>query len=86
MGVEVKVKFFASGRELAGTDGLVLQLPDDDANTEAVTRVRRRPRPVLPAGRRGIQLAAMAGNLSTLPRLAAPAPAPAAAAAAAARW
>jgi molybdopterin converting factor small subunit len=40
MGVEVKVKFFASGRELAGKDGLVLQLPDADSNTETVTRVR----------------------------------------------
>lgn len=40
MGIEVKVKFFASGRELAGTDGLVLQLPDGDSNTDAVTRVR----------------------------------------------
>ncbi len=40
MGVEVKVKFFASGRELAGTDGLVLQLPEGDSNTESVTRVR----------------------------------------------
>ena len=40
MGVEVKVKFFASGRELAGTDGLVLQLSEGDSNTESVTRVR----------------------------------------------
>ena len=38
--VAVAVKFFASGRELAGTDGFVLQLPADDANTEAVMRVR----------------------------------------------
>lgn len=42
-GVEVKVKFFASGRELAGTDGLVLQLPQSDSNTETVTRVRPLP-------------------------------------------
>ena len=43
--VAVSVKFFASGRELAGTDGFVLQLPEDDANTEAVTRVRLPPPP-----------------------------------------
>lgn len=40
MGVEVKVKFFASGRELTGTTGYALELPDDAANTESVTKVR----------------------------------------------